>query len=72
MSPRSDAASTTLRPSGTCTSTRIGWMNPATPIADNTSSPSPPSVPVGHQWRDGSPILMKNTGSVRIAMIMPP
>jgi hypothetical protein len=47
-------------------------MNPATPIADSASSPSPASVPVGHQLRDGRPILMKNTGSVRIAMTTPP
>ena len=53
MSPRSEAASTTLRPSGTCTSTRTGWTNPATPIAESASSPSPASVPLGHQWRDG-------------------
>jgi hypothetical protein len=47
-------------------------MKPATPIAESASSPSPASVPVGHQCLDGSPILMKKTGKVRIAITAPP
>src|SRR6476661_1876366 len=47
-------------------------MNPATPMAVSTSSPSPASVPVGHQWREGRPILMKKTGNVRMAITAPP
>ena len=53
-SPRSEAVWTALRPSGTSTSIRIGWTYPATPMRESASSPSPASVPAGHQWREGA------------------
>ena len=41
-------------------------------MRESTLSPSPASVPAGHQWREGSPILIQNSGAVRTAIVTPP